>query len=119
MKCLQIKPINHGIACRIGSNIYYNKKLEFYPELLKAIMKHENKHSDNFTTEDILLDVENKEIKGHKKQYYHFLFTTLSAWTELLPCWKYEGQLVWNPLITITWLVAIFGSWLIAILLNV
>jgi hypothetical protein len=87
-----------------------------YPKLLRAILSHEKKHSDGFTLADVTMDIQNKEIQSVKGQYYKFLLSTPSAWTELLPCWKYEGRLVWNPLITLTWIIAIFGSWLIAIL---
>lgn len=115
---LKIKPINYGIACRIGDNIYYNKKLEKYPELLKAILQHENRHTSGFTPGDIGMDLRNEEIVPFKKQYYKFILQNPSSITELLPCWKYDGKLVWNPLISVMWGILLGGIWLIAFLLK-
>ena len=66
-KMVKTKKINHGIACRIGNTIYYNKALEHYPNLLQAILKHEKKHTEGFTMSDIKMDLKNEEIAPFKK----------------------------------------------------
>jgi len=104
-KCLKIKKINYGIACRIGDTIYYNSKLDNYPTLLNAILQHEHNHTSNFSLKDVTLDLVNKEIRDLKKDYYSFILSNPSSWTEFLPCWKYENSLVWNPLISALWLI--------------
>ncbi len=115
---LQIKEINHGIACRIGNTIYYNKSLKQYPELFKAILEHEKKHTEGFSMSDVFLDLKNEEIAKFKRQYYRFILQNPSSLTEFLPCWKYEEKLVWNPSIAILWGVLLGGLWLIAFLLK-
>lgn len=113
-----IKPINYGIACRIGDDIYYNRKLESYPILLSAILQHEHRHTSGMTMKDVSLDLDNEDIKPLKKEYYNFVLTHPSSWTELLPAWRYEGRLVWNPLMTMFWIIALGGEWLLISLLN-
>ena len=58
------------------------------------------------------MDLENKQIKGLKKVYYKFIFSHPSSLVELLPCWKYEGKLVWNLLLVYFYII--FGglSWI-------
>jgi len=115
---MKIKQIKHGIACRVGDTIYYNKSLKDYPDLLKAILEHEKKHTEGFTFQDVSLDLSNKEIKPFKKEYYKFILTNPSSLTELLPCWKYDGNLCWNPMITTLWLILLGGAWTVAFLLK-
>ena len=102
-----IRKINHGIACRIGNVIYYNKKLEKYPKLLEAIILHEKKHTSGLSTKDILMDLRNDEISSMKREYYKFILQNPSSLTELLPCWRYDGKLVINPMISILWIITI------------
>lgn len=115
MKCLKdlrIKFINFGIACRINNNIYFNKALTRYPHLLARILAHEIKHSSRFTLHDIYMDCGNEELKGFKFQFYKFLFSTPSAWIELLPVWVYEGRTVINPTVGLFWIIitALLGA---------
>jgi len=102
-----VRKINHGIACRIGNTIYYNSKLENYPQLLEAILIHEKRHTEGLTKEDIMMDLVNEEIKPYKKQYYKFILSHPSSLTELLPCAIYDGRLVFNILISMLWLISI------------
>ena len=105
MQGYSIRKINHGIACRIGDTIYYNYRLEKYPRLLEAILKHEKNHTSGLTGKDILMDLKNEEISSMKGEYYKFILQNPSSLTELLPCWKYNGRLVFNPLISMLWLI--------------
>jgi len=113
-----MRKINHGIACRIGNTIYYNKKLEGYPDLLGAILKHEKNHTDTFTVRDVMLDLEIKELKGFKKRYYDFIINNPSSLTELLPCFVYDKKLIFNPLISAMWVIVGGAIWLITHLSN-
>jgi len=115
---MKIIAINHGISCRIGENIYYNKKLKKYPELLKAILKHENRHTSGFTLKDIKMDLKNKELIPVKKQYYKFILEHPSSWTEFLPFGIYRHTIVFNPLMIFMWLVLVGVIWLFTYLLN-
>jgi hypothetical protein len=107
MQDYSIRKINHGIACRIGNTIYYNYRLEKYPQLLEAILRHEKNHTDGLTREDILMDLQNEEIKPFKKEYYKFVISNPSSLTELLPCAFYDGRLVFNPLVSMLWMITI------------
>lgn len=106
---LQIKEVPFGIACRIGRVIYIHKDLkDFSKELYEAILQHEREHSDGFTTKDVYMDLDNKQLKGLKKVYYNFIFSHPSSLVELLPCWKYDGKIVWNLLLVYFYIV--FGG---------
>ena len=116
---LQIKEVPFGIACRIGMVIYIHKDLkDFSKELYDAILQHEKEHSEGFTTKDVYMDLENKQLKGLKKIYYQFILSHPSSLVEMLPAWKYDGRLIWNPLISALWIILIGGVWLIGILSN-
>jgi len=95
---MKIKQINHGIACRIADTIYINKRIfKNYPELYYALLEHESKHSLGYVKQDIFMDLSIKELKGLKKDYYHFILHNPSSWTEFLPAFFYENTFVWNP----------------------
>jgi hypothetical protein len=98
--------INHGIACRIGNKIYINKSIKKWsPKLHKAILLHENKHTDGLSMKDIELDLKNSEISDLKREYYSFVLSNPSSWTELLPVFKYDGNWVVNPMILAMWVI--------------
>ena len=99
--------INSGIGCRIGDKIYLNKRLKSYPELHAAILKHENEHSSGFVLNDLILDIDNKHLKDVKKDYYFFILKNPSSWIEFLPVWKYDGRIVWNPIIILTYIFSL------------
>jgi len=107
MSKIKVKYINHGIACRIGNKIFINKLLTEYPLLYKSILKHENSHTSGFLFEDIILDLEGRELQGLKKEYYKFVISNPSSWTEFLPFWWYEGKFVFNPMISFIYLFSL------------
>lgn len=100
---LRVKFIDWGIACRIGDNIYVNKKLQENMLLCKRIIQHELEHSSGFTMKDITMDLKNSHLKGLKKEYYSFILSNPKSWIEFLPMWKYDGRFVFNPLIMMAW----------------
>jgi len=105
---VQVKFINHGIACRIGDTIYLNKELLYYNmKLAAAILRHEKNHSSSYKLSDIKQDLSIKELKDMKGEYLSFVLTNPSSWTEFLPVCSYEGNLVWNPTLTFTYLLVI------------
>lgn len=85
---LTIKHSKNTVACRIGNEIYLHPQLYYYPKLCKAILKHEKEHTDGFSIKDFFLDMNNDHLKGHKKEYYKFLFTHPRALLGLLPISK-------------------------------
>ena len=115
---LSVKHINYGIACRIGNIIYINKRLkDFSPNLYNAILSHEKAHTAGFSWEDVALDIQNKHIENYKREYYQFILANPLSWTEFLPVWKYNGEVVLSPLIAVLWTILAGGFiWLIAML---
>ena len=104
---ITIKEIDYGIACRIGNTIYLNKDLKEDPLLYIKIIEHEFCHSPGFNKQDILLDVQNPQLKGLKFRYYKWILKHPKALAELLPISKYDGQIVWNPLLTVMWAICL------------
>jgi len=104
---IEVKYINYGIACRIGNKIFINRLLKKYPKLHTAILRHEKAHSSGFVLKDIMMDIEAKEIRELKKEYYSFILNNPSTWTEFLPFWWYEGRFVINPLISFIYLFSL------------
>jgi hypothetical protein len=116
---LIIKEVPFGIACRIGRVIYIHKDLkDFSSDLYEAILQHEIEHTSGFTTKDVLMDLDNRQLKGLKKIYYRFVLSHPSSLIEVLPAWKYDGKIVWNILLTVLWVILIGGAWLIALFLR-
>jgi len=103
---LYVNEISKGIACRIGNQIYINKGLKKYPKLQKAIIKHEINHTSGFTMHDVKMDLVNNELKGHKVDYYKFVLTHPSSWTEFFPFDCYEGRFVYSIANTFIWFLA-------------
>ena len=109
-----VKEIDFGIACRIGNTIYVNKKLKKHPHLFLAIMQHEFKHTSGFTMKDLKIDINNEDISDMKTDYWRFVASNPSTWTEFLPCGIYDGKISWNLTISTLWIMAIGGAWLLA-----
>lgn len=119
IQSLKIREVPFGIACRIGGVIYIHKDLKsFSKRLYEAILQHEIEHSDGFTMKDVSMDIENKQLKGLKKLYYKFILTHPSSLVELLPCWKYDGKLIWNPVLIFFYIIMGGIVWLSALLLK-
>lgn len=116
---LKIKHIFYGIACRIGDTIYIHKDLQKHSQkLYNAILGHEKKHSRNLSRKDVSMDIINEDIKNLKREYYSFVLTHPSSWTEFSPVWIYEDKLAWNVLILALYIITGGLIWLIASLLK-
>jgi hypothetical protein len=91
-KTLLIKHIPFGIASRIGDCVYVHKDLANYPKLYNAILNHEYEHTSGYSWKDLAMDFRNDSLKGHKKEYWKFMFTHPSAWLQLSPILMYDKR---------------------------
>lgn len=107
----KVKETNWGIACRIGNTIYLNKHLKKYPELYKAILKHEEDHTSRFKLKDILLDLKQKDWK--RIDYYKFMLNHPKTFVQYFPFWIYEGQFVIDPLMLGGWVLLLLEIFII------
>lgn len=104
---VKIIRINHGIASRCGDIITINKKLKEYPKLEQAIIDHEMTHSSEYKLKDLSMEFSIPQLKGYKLQYYKFILTHPSSWTEYLPITIENKKLRISPSILIFWLGSI------------
>jgi len=102
-----INETKYGIAYRIKDDIYINNNLKKYPDLRKAIISHELKHSKGFTKKDIAIDIFNDDLEKFKKQYYAFILTHPSTWTEFLPITIKKKTIIINPIMILFWIITI------------
>ena len=101
-----ITEINHGIASRIGDNIYINKKIKKYDMgLFMALLEHEEAHTSGYKWKDIKMDMVNDSIKNKKREYYGFILTHPSSWTEFLPIQRIDNRWICDPLMTLIMLM--------------
>lgn len=108
MKKPKIKEINNGIASRVEGVVYLNKRLRKYPKLRKALIAHELEHSSGYNLKDLEMDVFNEHIKDHKRDYYAFVLSNPSSWTEFLPINKVGKTILINPSACLLWILGIF-----------
>lgn len=102
----KLEYIEWGVASRVGETVYVNKRLKSYPKLKNALLTHENNHTDDFTMKDIISDMDIKELKGLKREYYRFIAENPSAWLEFFPIKKYGNITVFNLPLIFIWLLA-------------
>lgn len=114
---MKIKYINKGTGNRIGDTIYLNKNLKRHPRLHEAILEHEKKHSSDFKLKDILHDLDNKEIKSVRGEFYWFVLTNPSSWVNFFPVMKIEKRFYVDLSVLVIWLFFIslwgFILWII------
>ena len=103
---LKIKETDWGIACRIGDTIYSNKNLKKYPELYKAILKHEKAHTSGLHYKDFWLDLKGKYIRPVKKQYYQFILKHPKSLVTFLPVWIYDKVIAIDLFQLFFWILA-------------
>jgi hypothetical protein len=82
---MEIIETEWGLASRVGDRIYINKKLKNNQLLYGKILEHEQNHSKSLKLSDFLMDIDIKELKGLKKQYYRFIIRNPKTWTIFLP----------------------------------
>ena len=101
------KETDKGIAFRINNVIYLHKNLKNYPILRNALLKHELKHTDFYTVQDLKIDLFGSELKEVKRDYYKFLLKEKGASKQLLPFLSIEGQVHLDLTLTILYFSAI------------
>ena len=101
------------VGCRIKKEIFIHPKLYKYPELYKAIVLHENKHSDGIGLGDFRLDLFNEELTGHKKEFYKFIFTHPRTLLGFLPLTKVGKYWAFDLQLFIAWVIVFLFGYLI------
>ena len=114
---MKLEYINTGIGNRVGNTIYLNTKLKQFPELHKAILSHEKKHTGRFSWLDIKLDLKNEEITNLKGDYYKFILTTPNSWLNFLPFMKIKNSWTYDLGLVLIWIFAIFMGVMIWVLI--
>jgi hypothetical protein len=112
-----IKDTKWGIACRIGNNIYINEKIDKTSELYQALIRHEEKHTNSYKIKDILLDLNGKELKKVKKEYYKFMIKNPSSLAIFMPIWKYDNYWALDITMIIFWIFIILNIVIVKIIL--
>lgn len=84
---MEIEYVNHGIGNRFGELIELNEELKKYPELHKAILNHEIRHTDKpgFNRKDLMIDL--TETKVDKYALLKFMIKNPKSFSQFLPCY--------------------------------
>jgi len=85
---MKVKYIDRGIGFRVKDTIYLNSALKQHPELHKAILRHEKRHTTGYAWSDVIMDVSNKELKDVKRDYYKFILKNPKSLYNFLPVIK-------------------------------
>ncbi len=104
---MEIKYSKNVVGCRIGKEIFVNPNLYKYGELYIAVLTHEKKHTDTVSKKDFLLDLSNKELKGHKKDYYKFILTHPRTLLGFLPITKVGKHWAIDAELLLFWTIVI------------
>lgn len=102
---MKIKYIDYAVAFRLKDKIYMNKHLKKYPELFNAILNHEKKHSNDFIWNDIVLDLNNRDLKGFKKEYYLFILKHPRSLYQFLPFMTVDDVFTLDVIMLSLWLL--------------
>ena len=103
----------YGIASRSGDVISINRRLKKFPELREAIIDHEMDHSSKYNFDDLTMDAGIHQLEGFKWQYYRFILSNPSTWTELSPICIQDKQIKISPNMLIFWIGTVWFFWLI------
>lgn len=105
----------YGISCRIGDTIYIHKHIKNEPNLYFSLIEHEIHHTSGFKLFDLVYDLKIENIP--KKEYWKFVLSHPSSWTEFLPVWRYHKTWVVNVSITLTYIFILSAAWILSKLL--
>ncbi len=95
------------VGCRVGKEIFIHPELYKHDKLYKAILLHENKHSDGIGLQDFKLDLFNEELTGHKKEFYRFIFTHPRTLLGFLPLTKVGKYWSFDLQLLVIWIIVI------------
>lgn len=104
---MEIKHIDYGTGNRVGDMIYINKNLKKYPNLYKAVLEHEKKHSGSFGLSDAHLDFRNEDLREHRREWFKFLIKHPRAWVNFLPVMKLGGRWTVDVSILFVWILMV------------
>lgn len=104
---MRVKNTPYVVGCNVGGTIYLNPDLKKYPDLRRAIIKHELEHSNGYTTKDFFIDLKNTHLKGLKKDYYSFIIKHPKSLVGLLPIMRLEKKWVFDVNLTIIYLLSL------------
>jgi hypothetical protein len=104
---MEIKYSKNVVGCRIGKEIFLNPDLYNYPKLYTAVLEHEQAHTDSVTKKDFLLDLSNKQLKGHKKAFYSFILSHPRTLLGFLPITKVGKHWAIDIELLIFWILAV------------
>ena len=103
---LKIKYSRNTVGCRIKDEIYLHPELYTSPELYKAVLMHEAEHTSGYSMKDVLMDLVNSDLEGHKREYYKFMFKhprTFLGWLPIVkvgPYWTLDATMFGFTLVT-------------------
>lgn len=81
---MELKEVEFGIANNFGDVIEINRNLKKYPDLYKAVLHHELRHTDKtFTGYDLIHDLSDVKIKN--LDLIRFMFKYPKSLTQFLP----------------------------------
>jgi hypothetical protein len=103
----------YGIASRSDNEIFINRRLNKYPELKDAIIDHEMHHSFGYSFDDLTMEFGIPQLDGFKLQYYKFILTNPSTWTEYSPIWIQNKEIKLSPTMLFFWISTILFFWII------
>jgi len=104
---MQIKYSENVVGCRIGEDIYLNPNLESVPELRAAILEHEKGHTGRFSMKDLFMDIDNKELRGVKFEYWKFILNNPKSLLGFLPVTRIDKEWSIDIPILLIWILAI------------
>lgn len=110
---IKIKYSEYVVGCRIGNEIYLHPKLYTEPELYKAVLMHEREHTEGYTLNDFLMDLENHHMKGLKKKFYKFMLKNPKTILGLSPIIRIGGHWVFDATMTAFLTTIILGAYLL------
>lgn len=94
---MEIKYVNHSVANRYPNLIELNKNLKKYPELLKPILEHELKHTDQaFSIKDLKLDFLSDD-RVNQWQLIKFMFKYPASFVQFSPILIRNKKLIIDP----------------------
>lgn len=104
---MEIKEVDWGIANNFGDVIEINRNLKLYPEMYRAVLHHELKHTDKtFTGYDLIHDISDTRVKT--LDILMFMFNHPKSLTQFIPFyWNRRYGFVYDINLIIVYIVFI------------
>ena len=101
----EIKYSKNTVGCSVGGEIFIHPELYTVPELYKAVVNHEKRHSDGLNGQDIAIDIFNDEFKECKKEFYLFMLKHPRTMMGYLPFSKIGKHWTFDFQILVAWIM--------------